>query len=198
MFRKLYLAMALGAAVLGGCDSPSKSEEFDPVGTLSFSYQGAVSGTFQATGAIEAQPGTVPAAETGATAVREEESIALVAFQARGAGRGDAFALLLGDAEKGTLQLNPTACQQQPAPECRIGIFVPDVAATDLPNTRDPSELMAKSYVLALGAVEVVSRTRLRIKGTFQAVAVRADNPGFQNTINIGQGQFDLPIRPQE
>jgi hypothetical protein len=198
MFRKLYLAMALCAGVLGGCDSPSKPEEFDPVGTLSFSYQGAISGTFQATGAIDAQPGTVPAATTGATAVREEESIALVAFQARGAGRGDAFALLLGDAEKGTLQLNPTACQQQPAPECRIGIFVPDVAATDLPTTRDPSELMAKSYVLVLGSVAVVSRTRLRIKGTFQAVAFRADDPGFQNTINIGQGQFDLPIRPEE
>lgn len=198
MFRKLYPAMALCAAVLGGCDSPSKAEEFDPVGTLSFSYQGAISGTFQATGAIDVQPNTVPAAETGATAVREEESIALVAFQARAAGRGDAFALLLGDAQKGTLQLNPTACQQQASPECRIGIFVPDVAATDLPNTQDPSELMAKSYVLVLGSVEVVSRTRLRIKGTFQAVAFRADDPGFQNTINIGQGQFDLPIRPEE
>ncbi|HEY0037433.1 MAG TPA: hypothetical protein VGB66_12125 [Longimicrobium sp.] len=198
MLSKLYLAIGIGAAMLGGCDSPSKPEEFDPVGTLSFTYQGAISGTFQATGAIEAEPGTVPAAETGATAVREEESIALVAFQARGAGRGDAFALLLGEAEKGTLQLNPTACQQQPAPECRIGIFVPDVAATDLPTTLDPSELMAKSYVLALGSVVVVSRTRVRIKGTFQAVAVRADNPGLQNTINIGQGQFDLPIRPEE
>lgn len=198
MFRKLYLAMVLSAGMLGGCDSPSKPEEFDPVGTLSFSYQGAISGTFQATGALDIQPGTVPAAATGATAVREEESLALVAFQSRAAGRGDAFALLLGDAEKGTLQLNPTACQQQPAPECRIGIFVPDVDATELPNTQDPSELMAKSYVLVLGAVEVVSRTRLRIKGTFQAVAVRADNPGLQNTINIGQGQFDLPIRPEE
>jgi len=199
MFRTLYLAVALCAGVLGGCDSPSKAEEFDPVGTLSFTYQGAISGTFQATGAIEAQPGTVPAAETGATAVREEESIALVAFQARAAGRGDAFALLLGDAEKGTLQLNPTACQQQqPAPECRIGIFVPDVAATDLPNIQDPTELMAKSYVLVLGSVEVVSRTRLRIRGTFQAVAFRADEPGFQSTINIGQGKFDLPIRPEE
>jgi hypothetical protein len=198
MYRKLFLAMALCAGVPGGCDSPSKAEEFDPVGTLSFTYQGAMSGTFQATGAIEAQPGTAPAATTGATAVREQESIALVAFQARAAGRGDAFALLLGEAGKGSLQLNPTACQQQPAPECRIGIFVPDVAATDLPGTRDPSQLMAKSYVLVLGGVEVVSRTRLRIKGTFQAVAVRADNPGFQTTINIGQGQFDLPIRPEE
>jgi hypothetical protein len=46
--------------------------------------------------------------------------------------------------------------------------------------------------------VEVVSRTRQRIKGTFQAVAFRADDPGLQNTINIGQGQFDLPIRPEE
>jgi hypothetical protein len=51
---------------------------------------------------------------------------------------------------------------------------------------------------MVLGSVEVVSRTRLRIKGTFQAVAVRADTPGFQGTINIGKGQFDLPIRPEE
>ena len=198
MFRTMYLAVALCAGVLGGCDSPSKAEEFDPEGTLSFSYQGAVSGTFQATGAIDVEPGTMPAATTGATAVRDDESIALVAFQARGAGRGDAFALLLGDAEKGTLQLNPAACQQQASPECRIGIFVPDVSATDLPDTRDPSGVMAKSYVLVLGSVNVVSRTRLRIKGTFQAVAIRADNPGFQNSINIGQGQFDLPIRAED
>jgi hypothetical protein len=198
MFRKLYLAMALCAGALGGCDTPSAAEKFDPVGTLSFTYQGAISGTFQATGALDVQPGTVPAAATGATAVREEESVALVAFQARGAGRGDAFALLLGDAQKGTLQLNPAACQQQAGPECRVGIFVPDVAAAELPATRDPSELMGKSYVLVLGSVNVVSRTRLRIKGTFQAVAFRADDPGFQNTINIGQGQFDLPVRPED
>ncbi|MBW3655379.1 MAG: hypothetical protein KY444_04685 [Gemmatimonadetes bacterium] len=197
MFRTMCLAVALCAGVLGGCDSPSKAEEFDPEGTLSFSYQGAISGTFQATGAIDAQPGTVPGAMTGATAVRDEESIALFAFQARGAGRGDAFAFLLGDAEKGTVQLNAAACQQQASPECRIGIFVPDVAAGELPDTRDPSGVVSRSYVLVLGSVNVVSRTRLRIKGTFQAVAFRADNPGLQNTINIGQGQFDLPIRAE-
>jgi hypothetical protein len=196
--RKLFVAVAVGAALLGGCDSPSAAEKFDPVGSLSFSYQGVISGTFQATGEIDVQPGTVPAAATGATAYREDEQVSLMAFQARGGSRGDAFALLLGQAAPGTVTLNATQCQQQSMAECRVGIFVPDVDAAELPGTRDPSRLLQKSYVLVLGNVTIASRTRHRIKGTFQGVALRANDPNLQNAVNVTAGQFDLPIRPEE
>jgi hypothetical protein len=194
--RKRYLAWGLGLAMMAGCDSPSAAERFNPVGTLSFSYQGAVSGSFQATGEMEISDGTIPTPVTGATAYREDEGISLLAYQARGSSRGDAFALLLGKAEVGTLALNGLACQQQGAADCRVGVFLPDVDVADLPAATDPSGLTEKTYVLALGSVNVTARSRLRIKGTFTGIALLASDPTPRTAINVS-GTFDLPIRPE-
>lgn len=189
--------LALGLVMMAGCDSPSAAERFDPVGTLSFSYQGAISGSFQATGEMEISDGTIPAPVTGATAYREDERISLLAYQARGSTRGDAFGLLLGQAEPGTLALNALGCQQQGAADCRVGVFIPDVDAAELPATTDPSGLAEKTYVLALGSVNVTARSRHRIKGTFTGVALLASDPTPQTAVNVTGGTFDLPIRPQ-
>lgn len=197
MTRHNILAVVAAAALLAGCGDPSGSERFDPVGTLSFSYQGAISGTFQATGEMEVDEGAAPTPQTGATAYLDQEQVALLAFQAKGATRGDAFALLLGDAETGTLALNPAACQQQAAPDCRVGVFLPDVDVTQVPTGEDPGRVTANTFILAIGSVKVTSRSRVRIKGTFSGVALRASDPSPLNAINITGGTFDLPIRPE-
>jgi hypothetical protein len=36
------------------------------------------------------------------------------------------------------------------------------------------------------------------VKGTFQAAAFRANQQSLQNALTISNGQFDLPIRPQQ
>ena len=186
--------------LLSGCDSPSTPEKFDPVGTLSFTYQGAtLSGTFQTTGEMQISSGTIPQPVTGATAYRQENQLSLLAFRTQAASRGDAFSLLLGEVTTtGPLSLDPLSCQQQTSANCRIGFFVPDLDPAELTSVTDLSVLLQKSYVLALGSINVTSRTDLRVKSTFQAVAFRANEQSLQNALTISNGQFDLPVRPQQ
>lgn len=194
---KLGLCLAL---LLSGCDSPSTPERFDPVGTLSFTYQGAtISGTFQATGEMQLSSGTVPQPVTGATAYRQENHLNLLAFRTQAASRGDAFSLLLGEVTTtGPLQLSPLSCQQQASASCRIGFFIPDLDPAELTSVPDISVLLQKSYVLVLGSINITSRTELRVKGTFQATAFRANEQSLQNALTISNGQFDLPVQPQQ
>lgn len=196
---RLTIGLCL-AMLLSGCDSPSAPEQFDPVGTLSFTYQGAaISGTFQATGEMQLSGSTIPQPVTGATAYRQENQLNLLAFRTQSASRGDAFSLLLGEVTTtGPLSLDPLACQQQASANCRVGFFVPDVDSAELTSVTDLSALLQKSYVLVLGSINVTSRTDLRVKGTFQAAAFRANQQSLQNALTISNGQFDLPIRPQQ
>jgi hypothetical protein len=196
---RLTIGLCL-AFLLSGCDSPSAPERFDPVGTLSFTYQGAtLSGTFQATGEMQLSGSTIPQPVTGATAYRQENQLNLLAFRTQSASRGDAFSLLLGEVTTtGPLSLDPLACQQQASANCRVGFFVPDVDSAELTSVTDLSVLLQKSYVLVLGSINVTSRTDLRVRGTFQAVAFRANEQSLQNALTISNGEFDLPVRPQQ
>jgi hypothetical protein len=196
---RLTLALCL-TLLLAGCDNPSAPESFNPVGTLSFTYQGAtISGTFQATGEMQLSSGAAPQPITGATAYRQDNQLSLLAFRTQTASRGDAFSLLLGEvAATGSLPLDPIACQSQASTTCRIGFFVPDLDPAELTSVTDLSVLLQKSYVLVIGSINVTSRTDLRVKGTFQAVAFRANEQSLQNALTISNGQFDLPIRPQQ
>jgi hypothetical protein len=196
---RLTIGLCL-AMLLSGCDSPSAPEQFDPVGTLSFTYQGAaISGTFQATGEMQIGGGAVPQPVTGATAYRQENQLNLLAFRTQSASRGDAFSLLLGEvATTGPLSLDPLACQQQASANCRVGFFVPDVDSAELTGAPDLATFLQRTYVLVPTSINITSRTDLRIKGVFQGIALRANQQSLQNTLLISSGQFDLPIRPQQ
>jgi hypothetical protein len=196
---KLNLATTLVALLVATACGPTSTEpeRFNPSGSLSFSYGGGISGTFQATGVMDSSTaGVLPTATAGATAVLRDSTVSLVAFQSRSQGRGDAFTLLLGQANgTGTVQMDPFGCQGQSAATCRLGVFVPDVSATELAAAQDPAALASKSYVIILGSVTITSRTQMRIRGTFSGTAVRADQQSLQGTLLISNGRFDLPIR---
>lgn len=197
--RPRFLGLACCIAVLWGCgDGPSGPERFDPVGTLQFTYRGPISGTFEATGEMQVQPGTLPQPVTGATAYRQENALSLLAFRVKTPSRGDLFAVHVGEAgQPGTIQLDPLSCQQQSLAGCRVGIFLPDVDATALADSTDLRALAERGYVLLLGSVTITSRTDLRVRGTFQGIAFRGGEQSLQNALTISNGRFDLPIRPE-
>ncbi|MBW3569573.1 MAG: hypothetical protein KY467_00580 [Gemmatimonadetes bacterium] len=184
--------------LLGACDGGPSEPAFVPEGSLSFAYQGPISGSYEATGVMEVQAGTLPQPVTGATAYRQDQLVNLLAFRAQSATRGDAFLMLLGQvAGTGQVSLDPIACQQQVLEGCRIGFFVPDVEVTQLQGPELPAGLLESAYVMVLGAVNVTTRTDRRIKGTFQGAAFRGGEQSLQNVLAISNGRFDLPVRPQ-
>jgi hypothetical protein len=192
------LGVVCCAAVLGACDGGTGSEELDPVGTVSFTYRGAVSGSYQATGELQLRSGTLPQPATGATAYRQDSVLAVLAFKTEGGARGDGFTLVLGAlTEKGSYAFDPLACQSQASGACRIGVFAPGLDAAQLAATPDAAALAANAYVLVLGSVNVTRLTELRVRGTFSGTAVRASDPTLASAVTISRGEFDVPIPPR-
>lgn len=196
------LAFALvGSFALGmGCGGPAEPEAFNPVGDFGFSYSGPISGVFTASGEMNVGIGVIPEAVTGATAYRQDSLIALLAFRSITSTSGDFFTVSLGRAADaiGSLNLNPLACQQNTLGSCRAGVFIPAITPAELQSAvDDPASLLQRSYVLVIGNVTVTQHTTLRIKGTFNATALPANQQSLQNMLQITNGHFDLPIRPQ-
>lgn len=192
------LGVVCCAAVLSACDGGTGSEELDPVGTVSFTYRGAVSGAYQATGELQLRSGTLPQPATGATAYRQDSILAVLAFKTDGGARGDGFSLILGAlTETGSYAFDPLACQSGSAGACRIGVFAPGLDAALLATTPDAAALAANAYVLVLGSVNVTRLTDLRVRGTFSGTAVRASDPTLENAVTITRGEFDVPIPPR-
>jgi len=196
----LLLMLSASLALLSGCErSPSEPEEqFDPSGTVSFSYRGAQTGTYHAAGEMQIQPDGLPQLASGATAYQHENLLNVFAFRSQSANRGDLFSLLLGEVSgAGSFQLDPLACQQQALAQCRLGFFIPDLDPTEFDESFDVSAVAENAYVLVLGNVTITARTPMRVRGTFQGVAFRANEQLIQNMMTISNGQFDLPLRPQ-
>jgi hypothetical protein len=197
---RLLLVLPAIAALLSGCGrSPSEPpEEFNPVGSVSFSYQGARAGVYHAAGEMQIQSGGLTQLGAGATAFQQENLLSVFAFHSQGVNRGDFFSLVLGEVrETGSFPLDPLACQQQVLVQCRSGFFIPDLDPAELGQSFDFSAVAERTYVLVLGNVTVTARTPMRVRGTFQGVAFRANTQVAQNMIVINNGQFDLPVRPQ-
>lgn len=190
------LGAACAAAVLAGCEGSTSPEKLDPVGTVRFTYRGALTGTYEATGELQVQAGTVPQPATGATAYRQDSTLAVLAFRSAGGTRGDGFTLLLGPLKStGSFAFDPVACQGAAASGCRVGAFAPGLDAATL-TTTDPARLAAGAYILAIGSVNVTRLSKVRLRGTFSGTAVPLSNPTLQNTISITNGEFDVPIPP--
>jgi hypothetical protein len=190
----LFLIAALLSAGCG--DSVTEPEPFNPSGTLSFTYSGAINGSFAATGELVMPQGDVPAAVTGAGAWRQQEQLAFAASRTDGA-HVDAFSLILGDVtQTGTIAINVAACVSTPA-QCRVGFFLPQVAVSELSSAPDIEALRARAFTMIAGDVTVTSISAMRVRGTFRGLAVRGTEVSLQHTITITNGTFDLPLRAQ-
>jgi hypothetical protein len=186
------------AALLAACgDGGTGAEELNPAGTVRFGYRGPISGSYQASGELQIREGTLPQPATGATAVRRDSLLAVVAFQHTGGTRGDGFSLILGALDKtGSYTIDALGCQTAPG-SCRVGVFARDLDAAKLTTSPDTAGLTANAYVMVFGSVNVTRLTGVRVRGTFSGVAVRVSDQSLLNPLTITDGEFDVPIPPQ-
>jgi hypothetical protein len=192
--------LAASIAMLSGCERSSvePQEVFDPVGSVSFSYRGARTGTFVASGEMQIQSASLPQFATGATAFKQDGLLNVFAFHGPTPNRGDFFALLLGEVSApGSFPFDPVACAQQVFTQCRLGFFVPDLDRQEFDDQFDLSALSETAYVLVLGNIRITAHTPMRVRGTFQGIAFRGNEQTIQNLITVTSGKFDLPVRPQ-
>jgi hypothetical protein len=198
--RRAILSRALWvccAAVLAACDGGTEAEVLDPVGTVRFGYRGAITGSYEASGELQLRDGAVLQAATGATAVRRDSLLAVVAFQHKGGTRGDGFSLILGALGKtGSYSIDALSCQAAPG-NCRVGVFARDLDAAMLTTPPDSAAVASNAYVLAFGSVNVTRLTDVRVRGTFSGIAVRLSDQNPQNPVTITNGEFDVPIPPR-
>lgn len=198
-----YLAAVGCLLLVSGCSdaAPSEPEAFDPVGSVSFTYSGALAGSFQSTGQITEPVTSAPLqAVTGATAIRRDSLFSVMATRAAGSSRVDLFTMVLGDARgTGTFQINPLACQQQSLSTCRIALFALDVEPpSQLGGGFDPAPYMDRTYVFLQGSVTVTSYSSTRVRGTFTGTAVRPNAEGLGGFLVISNGRFDVPVQPEQ
>ncbi|HEX8211952.1 MAG TPA: hypothetical protein VF584_17380 [Longimicrobium sp.] len=189
--------VAFCAVLLAACGDGTGTQPLDPVGTVRFDYRGAISGSYEAIGELPIENGAATQPATGATAVRRDSLLAVVAFRQSGGTRGDGFSLLLGALEKtGSYSIDALGCQTAPG-TCRVGVFARDLDAAMLTTTPDTAAIVSNAYVLAFGSVNVTRLTDVRVRGTFSGVAVRLSDQNLQNPVTITNGEFDVPIPPQ-
>lgn len=185
------------ALALAACGDGTGTAPLDPVGTVRFNYRGAITGGYEAIGELRVENGALPQPATGATAIRRDTLLAVVAFRTQGGTTGDGFSLLLGALKKtGSYSIDALGCQTAPG-SCRIGVFARGLDAAMLTTSPDTAGLAANAYVLALGSVNVTQLTKVRVRGTFNGVAVRLSDQSLQNPVTITDGEFDVPIPPQ-
>jgi hypothetical protein len=188
---------AFCALLLAACGDGTGTQPLDPVGTVRFDYRGAISGSYEATGELPIENGALPQPATGATAVRRDSLLAVVAFRQSGGTKGDGFSLLLGALDKtGSYSIDALGCQTAPG-TCRVGVFARDLDAAMLTTTPDSAALVSNAYVLAFGSVNVTRLTDVRVRGTFSGIAVRLSDQNPQNPVTITNGEFDVPIPPR-
>lgn len=186
------------AVVLAACGDGTGTPPLDPVGTVRFDYRGPISGSYEAIGELPIEDGALPQPATGATAVRRDSILAVLAFQHHGGGKGDGFSLILGALDRtGSYTIDALGCQASPG-GCRVGVFARDLDAAMLTTSPDTAAIVANAYVLVFGSVNVTRLTDLRVRGTFSGTAVRLSDQNLLNPVTITNGEFDVPITPQQ
>ena len=181
------LMLAL-VGVVSGCDKGATPPLPRGVDYLSFSYSGAESGTFDATGNPQAATeGFIPRGDYG-TAFSYDASISIplagtfsvMANDAAGTPYGNMLALAKIPAQTGTFALSNSVG----------GLFYFDVTWT-------ASEFGSpRIYTFNSGEIRVDEYTGTHVRGRFSGTATLFDPPpgGPAPMITISNGQFDLAI----
>ncbi|MBB4637969.1 hypothetical protein [Longimicrobium terrae] len=190
----LPLIALLLAFVFAGCGDSATGEQFDPRGSLSFTYRDPINGTFSADGELTLPADALILPGGAAAAVRRGNTLTVAAARPASGSAVDVFTLGLGDARQaGTYSFNPVACNQQGAAECRTGAFAPALDAVALGLNPSLATLAGKAYIVVLGSVRITEISARRVRGEFSGTAALANDP--LHPLTIADGRFDVPIQ---
>lgn len=177
---KRLLGTAALALALAACKNESIGSDENERGDLSFTYTGAVSGQFTASGEFDRN--NTSQTEFGAAVVEEGEVILLGADQVQ-ANRTDVF-IMSAPAREGTTTCTATT----PFENCTIlGFF-----AVGFTGPSDPEP--DAQYIGYEGSIQVTELTDDRVRGTF---SLSLEDENGENPVEARSGSFDVPIIPE-
>ena len=175
--KRLFGTAAIVLA-LGACKNESLGSDDNGSGDLSFTYTGAATGQFNASGEFNRKR-TNP--EFSAAVVEDGEIVFLAADKVQ-SNRTDVF-LMSAPASVGTT----TCTSATQFADCKIlGFFA--VGFTS-PNDPEPDA----QYVGFVGSIQVAELTDDRVRGTFSLLM---EDENATTTLEARSGTFDLPIIP--
>ncbi|HEX6069406.1 MAG TPA: hypothetical protein VFZ18_06265 [Longimicrobiaceae bacterium] len=177
--RSMWIA-ALGAALLGGCDSV-----LDPGGQeaegVNFSYSGGAAGSFASAGVVGTGQDGLPALEAFAMAQRDSiGGLLLGSFRKTAEARGDLFILQLRGTEPGTYGCGPGA----QGPRCYGHLYIGV-------NTEQPLSAQ-EVYAVTSGDVVLSAVGPARLEGTFELTLGAL--AGAPRTLVVEDGTIDVPL----
>ncbi|MFL5538464.1 MAG: hypothetical protein ACJ8J0_05700 [Longimicrobiaceae bacterium] len=183
-----YLAAALAAAAitLSACGDSTGSDAAS--GSLAFSYTGARSGSYSATGSFRRTSDSTFARQPFAVGAKGTENgvsfVSLLAYQPVSATTGDLALFLLPNVTgPTTLDLSPGCA----AAECPLAAIIFD---TDPQASEDESDV----YTFESGTLAVTSVSGGRMRGTFSGTATQFFGG---ESVTVTGGTFDVPLVSQ-
>jgi hypothetical protein len=173
---KRLLGTAALALALAACKDSTGSGD-NPPGSLSFTYTGAVTGEFSASGAFDPDAN---AFSDYAVASVLSGRLVVIASDTLVTGRGNLFAIYVPPATGKTTctaTTTPTSCQIR-------GELITGVSS-------NPNEGIGGSYAGYVGTIEVTELANNRVRGTFSIVL---ESEELESQVEISAGSFDAPV----
>ncbi|HEX8450752.1 MAG TPA: hypothetical protein VF647_01580 [Longimicrobium sp.] len=174
---KRLLGTAALALALAACKDSTGSGD-NPSGALSFTYTGAETGDFVATGSYDPDANDLP---DYSAAFVVQGKLAVLASDKLASGRSNLFVLYVPPSVGIT---TCTAATQESACPIR-GEFLTGVSS-------DPNQGNTGLYTGYVGNVQVTEIADNRVRGTFSITLHRGEAP--EGTIEVRTGSFDAPV----
>ncbi len=197
MTRSLLSALALAVLALPACrDSTSGSTPSPDSGSVSFSYTGAVSGSYSVAGELEVESSGAPRYRSFAAAIDEFRGathlVHLIAGRPRGGGLGDLVSMELPNPAVRTYDVT-LDCDR----DCTYVSFSLD-AGWDTEN----SGIDGRHFGMDDGTVQINDVSGGRMRGTFSGSLVdegdRLNGVANPRRIQVQNGVFDVPVFDEE
>ena len=194
MNSRLFFVGLLAAASVSCGDGGTEPEL--QIGSLTFSYSGAESGTFAVSGPLDIDGGPPSSDGAGAVTSNANAVTRITAVRIAGSGEADIIQILLPpvtapgsftlDMECLSLSSDGFDC-----PFAVLGLALPTTSPPPGTTPTPPEGL----YVFSSGTVTVTSVTATRITGTFTGTAesISFDLSAPPETVVVTNGTFDVP-----
>jgi hypothetical protein len=187
--KKIFLAAVLAGATAGlqGCGDSTGSEDDSVSGSLAFSYAGARSGSYSATGAFRRQTVGTFVKQPFAAGVELQDPVAgavigIVAYSPVTTTTGHQVIFLLPPVTAGqTLNLDGSCADPDFCPVGLVSFDLnPDLAVDD-----------SEGYLFTTGTLHVTSATDGHVTGTFSGTAEDVTGAFI---LTVTNGTFDVPV----
>jgi hypothetical protein len=184
--------LAAATLLLLGCGGDSPTQPIDTGGTISFSYSGAISGSFSASGTLRLGSNQQPEFGSWAAGGRgPDNALVVTGLQPRTDQRGNAVALFVPAATgPATFPISPNCAF--PDDMCPAVVLVTNALVTGTEPSFD------RLCLVLTGSITVTAVSQERARGNFSGAGTCFDSQTATPTglFLVTNGVFDVPLVP--